>query len=156
MSRGFLTGITFVFRCDCSSRGVDTMNVPAPHNEKQTTTIASFNIRLAANYGLSLEFTRNAALNGGESKAINPSAVSVGPAGLDCITAHQVEPDELEALVGVAHIRTHNLPEHIRLPAASRARTRAPQQFEFSETADTHQRRSLLDRHHKIAAHPHR
>ena len=39
-------GITFVFSGDCSSRGVDTMNVPAPHNEKQMTTIASFNIRL--------------------------------------------------------------------------------------------------------------
>jgi hypothetical protein len=39
-------GIKFVFGCDCSSRGVDTMNVLAPHNEKQTTTIASFSIRL--------------------------------------------------------------------------------------------------------------
>ena len=59
-------GITFVFCCDRSSRGVDTMNVPAPHNEKQTTTIASFNIRLTGELGLSLEFTRNAALNGGD------------------------------------------------------------------------------------------
>ncbi len=42
MSCRFLMGITFVFCCDCSSRGLDTINVPAPHNEKQTTTIASF------------------------------------------------------------------------------------------------------------------
>jgi hypothetical protein len=42
----FLIGITFVFGCDCSSRGAGTMNVPAPHNEKQTTTITSFSIRL--------------------------------------------------------------------------------------------------------------
>jgi hypothetical protein len=41
-----LTGITFVFCCDCSSRVVDTINVPAPHNEKQTITIASFTIQL--------------------------------------------------------------------------------------------------------------
>ena len=39
-------GIKFVLCCDCSFLGVDTMNVPAPHNEKQTTTIASFSIRL--------------------------------------------------------------------------------------------------------------
>jgi len=49
-------GIKFVFCCDCSSLGVDTMNVPAPHNEKQTTTIASFSIRLTDELGLSLEF----------------------------------------------------------------------------------------------------
>jgi hypothetical protein len=67
------------------------------------------------------------------SKAINPGAVSVGPTGLQCVTAHQIESDEFEALVGVAHKRTHNLPEHIRLAAASRARTRAPQQFEFQK-----------------------
>src|SRR5947199_6969572 len=65
------------------------------------------------------------------SKAINPRAVSVGPTRLECITAHQIESDKLEALVSVAHMRTHNLTEHIRLAAASRARTRAPQQFEF-------------------------
>src|SRR4029077_8947302 len=59
--------------------------------------------------------------------------MSVGPAGLECITAHQIESDELEALVGVAHIRTHDLTEHIRLAAASRAWARAPQQFKFQK-----------------------
>ena len=67
------------------------------------------------------------------SKAINPGAVSVGPAWLDCITAHQIESGELEALVGVAHMRTRNLTEHIRLATASRARACAPQQFEFQK-----------------------
>ena len=57
--------------------------------------------------------------------------MSVGPAGLDCITAHQIESDELEALVSVAHMRTHNLAENIRLATATRARTRAPEQFKF-------------------------
>src|SRR5436305_15152657 len=67
------------------------------------------------------------------SKAINPGAVSVAPTGLECITAHQIESDELEALVGVAHMRPHNLTEHIGLAAASRARARTPQQFEFQK-----------------------
>ena len=67
------------------------------------------------------------------SKAINPGAVPVSPTGLQCIPAHQIESDKLEALVGVAHMRTHNLTEHIRLAAASRARTRAPQQFKFQK-----------------------
>jgi hypothetical protein len=59
--------------------------------------------------------------------------MSVAPTGLDCITAHQIESDELEALVGVAHMRPHNLTEHIRLAAASRARARTPQQFELQK-----------------------
>jgi hypothetical protein len=67
------------------------------------------------------------------SKAINPGAVAIRPAGLQCITAHQIESDKLEALVGVADMRTHYLTEHIRLAAASRARARAPQQFEFQK-----------------------
>ena len=67
------------------------------------------------------------------SKAINPGAVSVGPAGLDCITAHQIESGELEALFGVTYIRTHNVTEHIRLATASRAWARAPQPFEFQK-----------------------
>src|SRR4029077_12683528 len=64
------------------------------------------------------------------SKAINPGAMSVAPTGLECITAHKIESDEREAFVGVAHMRPHNLTEHIRFAAASRARARAPQQFE--------------------------
>ena len=67
------------------------------------------------------------------SKAINPGAVSISPAGLQCITADKIESEKLEALVGVVHMRTHNLTEYIRLAAASRARTRAPQQFKFQK-----------------------
>src|SRR5918996_2515180 len=67
------------------------------------------------------------------SKAINTGAVSVGPTRLQCITANQFESDKFEALVGVAHMRTHNLTEHIRFAAASRARTRASQQFKFQK-----------------------
>src|SRR5260370_5927847 len=71
------------------------------------------------------------------SKAINPGAVSVAPTGLECITAHKIESDEREALVGVAHMLPRSLTEHIRLAAASRARARAPQQFEFKKRFGT-------------------
>ena len=67
------------------------------------------------------------------SKAINPGAVSIGPPGLDCVTAHQIESGKLETLIGVAHMRTRNLTEHIRFAAASCARACAPQQFEFQK-----------------------
>src|SRR5712675_567978 len=52
------------------------------------------------------------------SKAINPGAVSIRPTGLQCITTHEIESDKLEAFVRVAHMRTHNLTERIRLAAA--------------------------------------
>src|SRR5580765_3950614 len=67
------------------------------------------------------------------SKAINPGAVSIGPAGLQCVTAHQIESDKLEALVRVAHVRTRNVTEHIRLAATSRARAGTPQWFEVQK-----------------------
>src|ERR1700745_1121431 len=67
------------------------------------------------------------------SKAINAGAMSVAPTGLQCITANQIESDELEALVRVFYVRTHNLSEHIRLAATSRARARTPQQFKFEK-----------------------
>jgi hypothetical protein len=60
------------------------------------------------------------------SKAINTGAVSIGPAGLQCITAHQIESEKLETLLGVAHMRTYNVTEHIRFAAARSARARAP------------------------------
>src|SRR5438034_6735433 len=134
MSCRFLTGITFVFCCDFRARGVDTMNVPAPHSEKQTTTIASFSIRLTDESQfvarVSVRMLRQTAEI---SKAINPGAVSIPPTRLQCITADEIESDKLKALVGVAHMRTHNLTEHVRLAAASRARARASQQFEFQK-----------------------
>ena len=60
------------------------------------------------------------------SKAINPGAVSIGPAGLQRITAYQIESEKLEALVGVAHMRTHNMAQHVRFAAARCARACAP------------------------------
>jgi hypothetical protein len=60
------------------------------------------------------------------SKAINAGAVSIRPTGLECIPPDQIESDELKALVSVAHMRPHNLTEHIRLAATSRAGASAP------------------------------
>jgi hypothetical protein len=71
------------------------------------------------------------------SKAINPGAVSIRPTGLQCITAHEIESDKREAFVRVAHVRTQNVTEHIRLAAARRAGTRAPQQFKFQKRFGT-------------------
>ena len=59
--------------------------------------------------------------------------MSIRPTGLQCITAHEIESDKLEAFVRLAHMWTHNLTEHIRFAAASRARTRAAQQFNFQK-----------------------
>ena len=67
------------------------------------------------------------------SKAINPGAVPIPPTRLQCITADEIESDKLKALVGVAHMRTHNLTEHIRLAASRRTRTGAPQQLNFQK-----------------------
>jgi hypothetical protein len=67
------------------------------------------------------------------SKAINPGAVSVGPAGLQSITAHQIESDKLEALVAVTPMRTRNTSEHIGLAAARRAGACAPQPFQIQK-----------------------
>ena len=63
--------------------------------------------------------------------------MSIAPAGLQCITAYQLESKKFEAFVGIAHMRTHNLTEHIRLATTSGARTRAPQQCEFQKRFGT-------------------
>ena len=67
------------------------------------------------------------------SKAINPSAVSVGPAGPQSVTANQIESDKLEALVAVALMRTRNTSEHIGLATARRARACAAQRFQIQK-----------------------
>jgi len=42
----FFTGITLVFRGSFSLRALDAMKVPAPHNEKQSNTIAIFAMKV--------------------------------------------------------------------------------------------------------------
>ena len=67
------------------------------------------------------------------SKGKNPGAVSIRPTGLQRITAYEIEADKFEAFVVIAHMRTHDLTEHIWLVTASGARARVPQQFEFQK-----------------------
>ena len=67
------------------------------------------------------------------SKAINPGAVSVSPAGLQSVTANQIESDKLEALFGMTHMPTHNLIEHIGLATARRAWACAAQRFQIQK-----------------------
>jgi len=59
--------------------------------------------------------------------------MSIGPAGLQCITADHIKSQKLEALVRVADTRTRNLTEDVRLAAATRTGARAPEQFKFDE-----------------------
>jgi hypothetical protein len=67
------------------------------------------------------------------SKAVNSRAVPVCPAGLQGVSAHQIETDELKAFVRVGHVRPQNITENIRFAAASCAWTRASEHFEFQE-----------------------
>ncbi len=53
------------------------------------------------------------------------------PSGLQGITADKIESDKLEALIGVAHVRTCYVTEHIGLAAASSARACATQHLEL-------------------------
>ena len=108
------------------------MNVPAPHNEKQTTTIATFSVRLTKEFAVDRVnsiLTQTPKI----SKGVNPCVMSVRPARLQCIPAHLIESDKLEAFVGVAHVRAHDITKHVRLAPASCARATAPQQFEFQK-----------------------
>jgi len=57
--------------------------------------------------------------------------VSIVPARLQSVTADDDETVELKAGVGMTDLRSQDISEHIRLATASRARARAPQQFEF-------------------------
>jgi hypothetical protein len=59
--------------------------------------------------------------------------VSIRPTGLQCITAHKIESNELKAFVSVAYMRTHNVTEHIRLASARGAWARAPQHFKLQK-----------------------
>src|SRR5215510_691732 len=105
MNRRFLIGITFVFCCDFSSRGIDTMKVPAPHKEKQRKIIASFSSRLTERFQVGrLTSARILRQTAEVSKAINAGAVSIRPARLQRIASNQIESDKLETLVGISHV----------------------------------------------------
>jgi hypothetical protein len=110
------------------------MNVPAPHNAKQSKTIAIFTgsvmnqIRFYRARSLQ-SFSQSAQV----SKAINSRAMTVGPARLQCVAAYEIEADELKTLARIGHTRPRYISEHIGFPPASCARTRASQRLELEK-----------------------
>src|SRR5262249_48350692 len=59
------------------------------------------------------------------SKAINSRAVSVGPARLQRVTAHEVEPDKLKTLVSISYMRPRDITEYSGFAPARCTGTRA-------------------------------
>jgi hypothetical protein len=110
------------------------MKMPAPHNEKQRTTIVTFSIRLTdevqvcgLSSGIILPQTAKV------SKAINAGVVPVTPAGLQRITADQIESDEFETSFGIADVWTRNMTKDIGFATARRAWARAPQYLDLQK-----------------------
>jgi hypothetical protein len=110
------------------------MNVPAPHNAKQSKTIAIFTGRVINRlrfYGTPLlqSFSQSAQV----SKAINSSAVSVSPARLQSVAAYEIEADELKTRTRMSHVRPQHVTEHIGFAPASSARACASQRLELKK-----------------------
>jgi hypothetical protein len=59
--------------------------------------------------------------------------MSVGPARLHRVAADQIEAGQLKTVVGVSYVWPRYIAQHIRLAAAGRAWTCAPQRFKFQE-----------------------
>ena len=102
------------------------MKVPAPHNAKQSKTIAIFTGSVMNRFKLyrapSLQsFSQSAQV----SKAINSGTVSVGPPRLQRVAAYEIEADELETFIRISHMRPRDMAEHVWFATASGAGTRA-------------------------------
>jgi hypothetical protein len=108
------------------------MKVPAPHNEKHSKTIAIFRVRgmKRLQFLPSLESFSQAPQ---VSKAINSTTVSVGPPRLQCVTAYEVETDELKTRIRIRYLWPRNMTEHVGFAAARRARTGASQRLKFEK-----------------------
>src|SRR4030095_5295927 len=61
------------------------------------------------------------------SKAINSSAVSVGPARLQRITAYEIETGESKTLLRISYLRSRDITKHVGFATARRAGTCASQ-----------------------------
>jgi hypothetical protein len=110
------------------------MKLATPHNEKQSETITTFRIRFTDETDFALAGSSAILRQVAEvSKAINAGVVSIGPAGLQGITADEIEPHKLETLLTVTEARTRNGTKDVRLAAAPGTRTRASQWLEFQE-----------------------
>lgn len=53
-------------------------------------------------------------------EAVDAGAVSIAPARLQSIAADDIEARQLEALIGISHVRSQDVTEHIWLAAARR------------------------------------
>src|SRR5206468_6312318 len=124
----FFTGIRLVFCGSVFWHAVEATKVPAPHNEKQRRTIVIFAVQLM-NFLISY-FSLSSLFQAAQiSKAVNSAAVSIRPARLQRITAHQIEAGKLKTFVRVTYMWTRDIPQHVRLATARCARTRASQHF---------------------------
>jgi len=122
--------------------------VPAPHNAKQSKTIVIFSVRgmnrLQFYCTLSPQsFSQSAQV----SKAINSSAVSVGPARLQRVTAYEIETGESKTLVRISYLRPRDITKHIGFATARRAGTRASQRLKFEKRF-----RAVIPRNRELAA----
>src|SRR4029450_11652752 len=67
------------------------------------------------------------------SKAINSSAVSVGPARLQRITAYEIETGESKNILPLSYLRSRDITKHVGFATARRAGTCAPQRLKFEK-----------------------
>ena len=128
----FLTGVTFVFCSALSFRAVEAIKAPVPHNAKQSKTIVIFTVKVMDR----LQFCptpspRSLSQSPQISKAINSAAMSVVPARLQRVAADQIEAREVEAPLGVVHVRPRDITEHVRFAATRRTRTCTPEKLEI-------------------------
>src|SRR5207253_5465730 len=65
------------------------------------------------------------------SKAVNTGAVPIGPARSQRITAHDIESGEMKTFRRIRYVRSHDVPDHIRLTAARRARAGAAKKLQI-------------------------
>jgi hypothetical protein len=122
----------FVFCGSLFSLVVEATKVPAPHNEKQRRTIVIFAVQLIG-FLIGCLSPRSLFQSPQISKAVNSASVSIPPAWLERITAHQIEAGKLETLLGVAHTRTGDVAEHIRFATARCTWTCTPEGFEIQK-----------------------
>ena len=64
-------------------------------------------------------------------KTVNAGAVTICPARLNCVTANNLKIDELETVVRVTRVGSHDISEHIRLATTGRARTGASEKLKI-------------------------
>ena len=127
--------MAFIFcRRSDSSRAVEAMKVPAPHNARQSDTIAIFTGSVMNRFRLyhtpSLQsFSQSAQI----SKAINSSTMSVCPPRLQRVAAYQIEAGEVKTLIRISHMRPRDVAEQVWFAPASGAGTCAPQRLQLEK-----------------------